>query len=70
MPGAKLKSKGSTMEYSRIAPSVKLREKVKIFSHTFVCEGVHIGDDVFVGHNVTFINDLFSRRTSFRVRGH
>lgn len=29
----------------------------KISSHTFICEGVHIGDGVFIGHNVTFIND-------------
>jgi len=36
----------------------------KISSHTFVCEGVHIEDDVFVGHNVTFINDLYPRSTA------
>ncbi len=33
----------------------------KISSHTFICEGVCIGDRVFVGHNVTFINDLYPR---------
>ncbi|MCK4429968.1 MAG: N-acetyltransferase [Candidatus Aminicenantes bacterium] len=33
----------------------------KISSHTFICEGVHIEDDVFMGHNVTFINDLYPR---------
>lgn len=33
----------------------------KISSHTFICEGVAIEDEVFVGHNVTFINDLFPR---------
>lgn len=31
--------------------------RCKISSHTFICEGVHIGDDVFVGHGVMFIND-------------
>jgi acetyltransferase-like isoleucine patch superfamily enzyme len=31
----------------------------KISSHTFVCEGVHIADKVFVGHGVTFVNDLY-----------
>ena len=36
----------------------------KISSHTFICEGVHIEDDVFVGHNVTFINDLYPRATN------
>jgi len=33
----------------------------KISSHTFVCEGVHIGNEVFVGHGVMFINDLYPR---------
>ena len=36
----------------------------KISSHTFICEGVTIEDNVFIGHNVTFINDLFPRATS------
>jgi acetyltransferase-like isoleucine patch superfamily enzyme len=36
----------------------------KISSHTFICEGVTIEDNVFVGHNVTFINDLFPRATT------
>jgi UDP-2-acetamido-3-amino-2,3-dideoxy-glucuronate N-acetyltransferase len=36
----------------------------KVSSHTFICEGVHIDDDVFIGHNVTFINDLYPRATS------
>ena len=33
----------------------------KISSHSFICEGVTIKDNVFIGHNVTFINDLFPR---------
>ena len=33
----------------------------KISSHTFICEGVHIQDNVFVGHNVSFINDKYPR---------
>jgi len=36
----------------------------KISSHTFICEGVEIGDEVFVGHGVMFINDLFPRATA------
>jgi UDP-2-acetamido-3-amino-2,3-dideoxy-glucuronate N-acetyltransferase len=36
----------------------------KISSHTFVCEGVTIEDNVFVGHNVAFINDSFPRATT------
>lgn len=36
----------------------------KISSHTFICEGVVIEDDVFVGHNVSFINDRYPRATA------
>lgn len=36
----------------------------KISSHTFICEGVHIDDNVFIGHGVTFINDLYPRATA------
>jgi acetyltransferase-like isoleucine patch superfamily enzyme len=36
----------------------------KISSHTFICEGVTIEDGVFIGHNVTFINDRFPRATN------
>ena len=85
--------------YQRIAPDVKLGQRVKIFaftnlygctvgddtkigtfveiqkgarvgarckvsSHTFVCEGVVIEDEVFIGHGVTFINDRFPRATN------
>src|SRR5262249_6480116 len=36
----------------------------KISSHTFVCEGVRIEDNVFIGHGVTFINDSYPRATT------
>ena len=36
----------------------------KISSHTFICEGVHIDDNVFIGHGVMFTNDLFPRATN------
>src|SRR5258708_39210426 len=35
----------------------------KISSHTFICEGVEIQDDVFIGHGVMFINDVYPRAT-------
>ena len=35
--------------------------RCKISSHSFICEGVTIEDDVFIGHNVTFINDMYPR---------
>jgi acetyltransferase-like isoleucine patch superfamily enzyme len=36
----------------------------KISSHSFICEGVEIEDDVFIGHNVTFVNDSYPRATT------
>ena len=38
--------------------------RCKVSSHTFVCSGVEIGDEVFVGHGVTFVNDKFPRATT------
>ena len=40
--------------------------RVKISSHTFICEGVQIEDQVFVGHGVTFINDRYPRAVNDR----
>ena len=42
----------------------KVGKNCKISSHTFICEGVVIEDNVFVGHNVTFINDPYPRATA------
>src|SRR5271157_5526688 len=39
-------------------------KRCKISSHTFVCEGVTIEDNVFIGHSVTFINDSYPRATT------
>lgn len=55
---------------TRIGPFVEVQrgvtigERCKIQSHTFVCEGVHIADEVFVGHGVVFINDRAPRATT------
>ena len=38
-----------------------LGKNSNISSHTFICEGVTIEDEVFVGHNVSFINDMFPK---------
>jgi UDP-2-acetamido-3-amino-2,3-dideoxy-glucuronate N-acetyltransferase len=38
--------------------------RCKVSSHTFICEGVTIEDEVFVGHSVTFINDSYPRATT------
>lgn len=50
--------------FVEIQRDVKIGKRVKISSHTFICEGVTIDDEVFVGHNVSFINDRFPRATT------
>lgn len=50
--------------FVEIQKGAKIGAKCKISSHTFICEGVTIEDEVFVGHNVTFINDVFPRATA------
>ncbi len=50
--------------FVEIQRGVVIGKRCKISSHTFICEGVTIEDDVFVGHNVTFINDRFPRATN------
>ncbi len=42
----------------------ELARTAEISSHTFVCEGVDIEDNVFVGHNVAFVNDMYPRATT------
>jgi dTDP-4-amino-4,6-dideoxygalactose transaminase/acetyltransferase-like isoleucine patch superfamily enzyme len=49
--------------FVEIQKGAKIGRHVKISSHTFVCEGVTIEDDVFIGHNVSFINDKYPRST-------
>jgi len=49
--------------FVEIQKGVKIGKNCKISSHTFICEGVTIEDEVFVGHNVTFINDRYPRAT-------
>ena len=49
--------------FVEIQKNASVGKNCKISSHTFICEGVHIEDDVFIGHSVTFINDTFPRAT-------
>jgi acetyltransferase-like isoleucine patch superfamily enzyme len=49
--------------FVEIQKGAKIGRRCKISSHTFICEGVTIEDEVFVGHNVTFTNDRFPRAT-------
>src|SRR6202041_2265649 len=50
--------------FVEIQKNAKVGKRCKISSHTFICEGVQIEDNVFVGHSVTFINDSYPRATS------
>ena len=50
--------------FVEIQKGAKIGKNCKISSHTFICEGVTIEDNVFIGHNVTFINDLYPRATN------
>ena len=50
--------------FVEIQKKAKVGKRCKISSHTFICEGVTIEDEVFVGHNVTFVNDSFPKATS------
>jgi UDP-2-acetamido-3-amino-2,3-dideoxy-glucuronate N-acetyltransferase len=47
--------------FVEIQKNALVGRNVKISTHTFICEGVTIEDDVFVGHNVSFINDKYPR---------
>jgi acetyltransferase-like isoleucine patch superfamily enzyme len=49
--------------FVEIQKNAKVGKNVKISSHSFICEGVTIEDDVFIGHNVSFINDKYPRST-------
>ncbi len=57
-------------EYTQVGPFVEIQKnaiigkKCKISSHSFICEGVEIEDNVFIGHGVVFINDLFPSAVS------
>ena len=47
--------------FVEIQKGARIGRRCKISSHTFICEGVEIADDVFVGHGVVFINDRYPR---------
>jgi len=50
--------------FVEIQKGAKIGNACKISSHTFICEGVTLEDEVFIGHNVTFINDRHPRATN------
>ena len=50
--------------FVEVQKNATIGKRCKISSHTFICEGVTIEDNVFIGHGVTFINDSYPRATS------
>jgi acetyltransferase-like isoleucine patch superfamily enzyme len=50
--------------FVEIQKGAVIGKNCKISSHTFICEGVTIEDEVFISHNVTFINDMYPRSTT------
>tara|TARA_B100000795_G_scaffold31524_1_gene20846 strand:- start:27316 stop:27816 length:501 start_codon:yes stop_codon:yes gene_type:complete len=59
--GCEIGDRSKIGTFVEIQKGATIGKDCKISSHTFICEGVHIGDGVFVGHNVSFINDMFPR---------
>ncbi len=62
--GCKIDDDSRIGAFVEIQRNVSVGKRCKISSHTFICEGVTIEDEVFVGHNVTFINDKYPRATN------
>lgn len=50
--------------FVEIQKNASVGSRCKISSHTFICEGVTIEDQVFIGHGVTFVNDSYPRATT------
>lgn len=59
--GCRIGDRTKVGSFVEIQKGAAIGADCKISSHTFICEGVTIGDGVFVGHNVTFTNDLYPR---------
>lgn len=50
--------------FVEIQKNAQVGKNCKVSSHTFICEGVTVEDNVFIGHGVTFINDSYPRATA------
>jgi len=62
--GCEINDNSKIGAFVEIQKGASIGKNCKISSHTFICEGVHIDDNVFVGHGVMFTNDLFPRATN------
>jgi acetyltransferase-like isoleucine patch superfamily enzyme len=64
MYGCEIGDETKVGAFVEIQKNARVGNRCKISSHTFICEGVEIEDNVFVGHSVTFINDSYPRATT------
>jgi len=62
--GCEIGDETSIGTFVEIQKGAKVGARCKIQSHTFICEGVTIEDEVFVGHNVNFLNDRYPAATA------
>jgi acetyltransferase-like isoleucine patch superfamily enzyme len=62
--GCEIDDETSVGTFVEIQKGARIGKRCKIQSHSFICEGVSIEDEVFIGHNVNFINDKFPRATN------
>ncbi len=66
--GCEIGDESKVGTFVEIQKGAKIGRRCKISSHTFICEGVTIEDEIFIGHGVMFTNDLFPRSTTARRR--
>jgi acetyltransferase-like isoleucine patch superfamily enzyme len=62
--GCEIGDESKVGAFVEIQKNARIGKRCKISSHTFICEGVVIEDNVFVGHGVTFTNDVYPRATT------
>ena len=62
--GCKIGAQTKIGTFVEVQKNATIGARCKISSHSFICEGVIIEDEVFIGHNVTFINDMYPRATT------
>src|SRR5437588_8970342 len=62
--GCEIGDEAKIGNFVEIQKGVKVGKRCKVSSHSFLCEGVTLEDEVFIGHNVTFINDRYPRSTN------
>ncbi len=64
MYGCEIGDETKVGAFVEIQKNSSIGRRCKVSSHTFVCEGVTIEDNVFIGHGVTFVNDSYPRATT------